>query len=120
MARPMPVLPEVGSTMVSPGSRTPRDSASTIMLSAGQSLTEPPGLARSSLAHRDAAPWPVKELSRTTGVRPMVSVMLSYFTGLSKRPGRAVARLLREAVGRAALYDVHRYGSMVQNHANRH
>jgi hypothetical protein len=37
-ARPMPVLPEVGSTMVMPGLSTPRCSASQIMLGADPAL----------------------------------------------------------------------------------
>ena len=49
MAMAMPVLPDVGSRMVLPGVRSPRSSAPAIMLSAGRSLTDPPGLHPSSL-----------------------------------------------------------------------
>ena len=47
MARPTPVLPEVGSMIVAPGARAPVDSAASIMASAMRSLIEPPGLLRS-------------------------------------------------------------------------
>ena len=52
MARPMPVLPEVGSIRIwsgSPGRSTPRRSASSISDSATRSFTEPPGFWPSSL-----------------------------------------------------------------------
>jgi hypothetical protein len=49
MARPMPVLPEVGSMMVPPGLSAPRASAASTMDSAMRSLIEPPGLLRSDL-----------------------------------------------------------------------
>ena len=43
-ARPTPVLPAVASTIVSPGRRTPRRSASSTIASAMRSFTLPPGL----------------------------------------------------------------------------
>jgi hypothetical protein len=49
MARPTPVLPEVGSMMVPPGFSRPDRSASSTIDSAILSLIEPPGLARSDL-----------------------------------------------------------------------
>src|SRR3989338_1571248 len=49
MARPMPVLPEVGSMMVPPGCKAPLRSASSTMARAMRSLMEPAGLARSAL-----------------------------------------------------------------------
>ena len=49
----MPVLPDVASISVSPGLMSPRFSASTIIDSAGRSLTEPAGLLPSSLAEHD-------------------------------------------------------------------
>ena len=45
----MPVLPEVGSTMVPPGLQRAGRSASSTIDSAMRSLIEPPGLARSDL-----------------------------------------------------------------------
>ncbi len=50
MASAMPVLPEVASTIVSPGLISPRASASRTIASASRSLTEPPGLKLSTLA----------------------------------------------------------------------
>ena len=49
MARPTPVLPEVGSMMVDPGLSNPATSAASNMDSAMRSLMEPPGLLRSLL-----------------------------------------------------------------------
>jgi len=49
IARPTPVLPEVGSMIVPPGLSAPLDSAASIMPSAMRSLIEPPGLLRSLL-----------------------------------------------------------------------
>ena len=46
----MPVLPEVGSRMVSPGLSSPRSSAASIMALAMRSFTEPVGFWPSSLA----------------------------------------------------------------------
>ena len=48
-ARPMPVLPEVGSMMVAPAEMTPRRSASSSISFATRSLTLPAGLKYSSL-----------------------------------------------------------------------
>ena len=48
LARPMPVLPEVGSMITAPGPSRPRASASSSMALATRSLTEPPGLKASS------------------------------------------------------------------------
>ena len=50
IARPMPVLPEVGSMMVIPSFRAPEPSASLIMNRAARSLMEPPGLSPSTFA----------------------------------------------------------------------
>lgn len=47
-ARPMPVLPEVGSMMVPPGRRLPASSARRIMLAATRSLALPAGFIPSS------------------------------------------------------------------------
>src|SRR4051812_39239649 len=75
MAREMPVLPLVGSRMVSPGRSRPDSSASRTMNSAGRSLMLPVGLRSSSLAHSrtDGAPSATVGESRgrpTSGVPP--------------------------------------------------
>ena len=51
MAKPMPVLPLVGSTIVPPGFRAPEPSASSTMASAMRSFIDPPGLLRSLFTH---------------------------------------------------------------------
>ena len=48
MAKPIPVLPDVGSTNFWPGSSTPRSSASAIRFAAIRSFTAPNGLYHSS------------------------------------------------------------------------
>jgi hypothetical protein len=50
IASPMPVLPEVPSTMVPPGFNSPDLSAASTIASPIRSLSEPPGLTVSSLA----------------------------------------------------------------------
>ena len=50
MASPTPVLPDVGSTIVPPGWRSPAGSAASTMASAGRSFTLPPALRNSHLA----------------------------------------------------------------------
>ena len=52
----MPVLPLVGSTMVSPGFKRPSASAASIMERQMRSLTEPPGLRCSHLPQMVAPP----------------------------------------------------------------
>src|SRR2546430_6036722 len=70
MARPTPVFPLVGSTIVPPLRRRPRRSASSIMSAPMRSFTEPPGFRCSSFAtivgRRPAAIRP----RRTSGVWP--------------------------------------------------
>ncbi len=51
MANPIPVFPEVPSTMVPPGFNRPDCSASSIILTAILSLMELPGLKNSTLAY---------------------------------------------------------------------
>jgi hypothetical protein len=46
----VPVLPEVGSTIVPPGRSLPSRSAASIIATATRSLIEPPGLNISTLA----------------------------------------------------------------------
>jgi hypothetical protein len=82
----MPVLPEVGSTIVPPGCRAPERSASSTIASAMRSLIEPPGLARSDLIQTCCASFATPAKSRPTrmcGVRPMVSRMLLAFMVVS-------------------------------------
>ena len=78
MARPMPVLPEVGSTSVlRPGAMRPDFSRLSIMLTPMRSLTLDIGLKNSSLAMSSALhPFSAaRRFSRTSGVWPIVSVM---------------------------------------------
>src|SRR3954464_6451668 len=94
-ARPMPVLPLVGSTIVPPGRSAPPASAASTMRTAIRSFTDPPGLRYSTLASTRGAPGPrsrVTELSRTSGVLPTRSTTDSaYCTGTlpGGRGGRA-------------------------------
>jgi len=73
MARPMPVLPDVGSTMVPPGFNSPDRSAASIMRTAIRSFTEPPGLKYSTFASTVAGRPSVTLRSRTSGVLPIRS-----------------------------------------------
>ena len=50
MARPTPVLPDVGSTIVPPGRNSPEASAASTMRRAIRSFTLPPGFMYSTLA----------------------------------------------------------------------
>ncbi len=75
MARPWPVLPDVGSMIVPPGLSSPARSAASIIGRPIRSLTDPPGLSISSLASsrgwRSAGPRSrVSRLIRTSGVSP--------------------------------------------------
>jgi hypothetical protein len=72
----MPVLPLVGSTIVSPGPRSPDSSAAATIARAGRSFAEPPGLNDSTFA---AIVVPSGESTATSG-EPTVSKMVS-FTG---------------------------------------
>ena len=66
--------------MVPPGRRAPEASASSIILRAMRSLTEPPGLTYSTLARTVAFVTPrVTELSLTSGVFPTRSAMCSAY-----------------------------------------
>ena len=77
MARPRPVLPEVGSTIVPPGSSNPAFSPASIMAVPMRSLTLAPGLKNSNLA-ATVAPSGQKRLSLTRGVFPNVARMFSW------------------------------------------
>src|SRR3954453_7738480 len=73
MASPVPVLPDVGSTIVPPGSRRPERSAASMRATATRSLIDPPGLSASTLATScGVSPAPRRE-RRTSGVLPMAS-----------------------------------------------
>src|ERR1700678_819341 len=77
-ARPMPVLPLVGSTTTPPGLSFPARSASSIIASAMRSLTDPAGLACSILAQtRPRGPGDSGARIATRGVSPMRSSALS-------------------------------------------
>ena len=89
-ASAMPVLPEVGSiTVVTPGRMAPRSSASRTIASPMRSLTDDIGLKDSSLS--TTSPWSPcwRRCSRTSGVWPMVSTMLSWMRDMRGpfRPG---------------------------------
>src|SRR5690349_7236566 len=74
----MPVLPEVGSTILPPGLSLPLFSASSTIASAIRSLIDAPGLTRSCLIQTSAPPSN-RRLTRTCGVLPIVSRMLAAF-----------------------------------------
>src|SRR5205814_31333 len=95
MARPMPVLPEVPSTIVPPGFRRPARSASSIILTAIRSLIELPGLNVSSFTSTVPLTTPfVIRLMRTIGVSPIASRIVSqiFFTRSSLYSSRETAR----------------------------
>jgi len=78
MARPIPVFPLVGSTIVPPGRRSPARSAASIIARPMRSFTEPPGFSISSFA-RTSGWWlsgprsRVTRVNRTSGVWPTSS-----------------------------------------------
>src|SRR5215471_13644784 len=115
----MPVLPDVGSTIVAPGLSRPFSSASSIMARAMRSLTLPPGLRDSTFASTSAEPSGTTRLSRTSGVLPMRSRALAAMplscgwfmtVPILDRVARyvAVAFLLREVGDGVALKNPHR------------
>ncbi len=71
------MLPDVGSTIVPPGSSRPASSAASTIFTAIRSFTEPPGLKYSTLASTVAAIPSVTCDSRTSGVSPMRSTTSS-------------------------------------------
>src|SRR2546430_1742680 len=92
MASAMPVLPEVESRIVLPGTSRPRARPSSIILTAGRSFTEPPGLNPSSFAH-----------IRTPAATPSRTWRISRSGVLPTRPAteRAASGPSVGAVGRA-------------------
>src|SRR5438067_7973358 len=77
MASPTPVLRLVGCPIVAPGLSAPRRSASSIMAAAVRSFTLAPGLRASILASTRAPAGSGNRRSRTSGVPPMSSRMVS-------------------------------------------
>src|SRR5438067_12766948 len=70
----MPVLPLVASMMVLPGLSVPLASPAWIMLSAGRSFTEPPGLNHSALAQNSMLEKLLPTRSRRrSGVFPILA-----------------------------------------------
>ena len=72
MARAMPVLPEVASTIVPPGFSWPDFSAASIIATPIRSLTEFAGFAPSSFATISAPLRSLALLRRTSGVPPTI------------------------------------------------
>jgi len=81
MARPTPVLPDVGSTIVPPGRNRPSRSAASIMVTAGRSLDDPPGLVVSSLRAIVQERSRASRGSLTIGVLPTRSSTDSAISG---------------------------------------
>jgi len=75
MPSEMPVLPEVGSRIVWPGSIAPFSSASSIRARATRSLTDPVGLWDSSLAQIRTPGLGENRLSSIRGVFPIAWTM---------------------------------------------
>ena len=92
IASPIPVLPDVPSTIVPPGFSSPARSASSIILTAMRSLIELPGLNVSSLATTVALTSPrVILLMRTIGVWPIASRIVALML-MAGRPVLSVTR----------------------------
>ena len=73
------MLPEVGSTIVPPGFRSPLASAAATIRNAMRSLTDPPGLKYSTFASTVAPGIPRDtDRSRTSGVFPTSPLSESY------------------------------------------
>ena len=83
------MLPDVASISVSPGRISPRFSASTIIESAGRSLTEPAGLLPSSFARTVFDVAPGIRVRRTSGVLPIVDSTVGSMPGREARRGIA-------------------------------
>src|SRR5580765_7604576 len=86
MARPTPVLPDVGSTIVPPGFSLPSRSAFSIIARPIRSLTEPPGLTYSNLARSLGSTSAPIESSRTIGVLPTSSRTEGYSRAIVEEP----------------------------------
>ena len=93
MASEMPVLPEVGSRMVSPGLSAPRSSASSMSDLAVRSLMEPVGLWLSILARMRTSGLGDSDDTSMSGVLPMEATMSSDTArGGASRPVRIMPR----------------------------
>src|SRR6266542_1952033 len=99
-ARPMPVLPAVGSMIVPPFFRRPSRSARAIMPMPMRSFTEPPGLRNSSFAKMSAWPGPPMLVNCSIGVLPTRSRMLR--TGFVSGRGKARGLYTRGGSGQRA------------------
>src|SRR5215208_5813227 len=97
IARPVPVLPEVGSMIVPPGFSRPSASAASTILIATRSLIEPPGLKYSTLATTCGFRPAAMRDSRTSGVSPTVSRIESLMSA-----GAAMRRTIRARSSRTA------------------
>ncbi|MDI2023538.1 hypothetical protein PJL18_04086 [Paenarthrobacter nicotinovorans] len=95
-ASPIPVLPDVLSTMVAPGLSSPERSAARTILSAVRSLMEPPGFSDSSLTWMTLPSPRLKFSSLTSGVFPTFS--RTEASRPSRPPGSACNPCLRVAV----------------------
>ena len=90
MARPTPVFPEVGSTIVPPGLSFPSCSARSIIGSPIRSLTEPPGFRCSSFASSAGSTSRPSLSSRTIGVEPRLAGLASGLLNTNQQIGGAV------------------------------
>src|SRR6266516_899408 len=109
IARPTPVLPEVGSTIVPPGLSFPSRSARSIIGSPIRSLTEPPGFRYSSFASRVGAMSLPSLSSRTIGVAPTRSSRVGYSRAIARSLDRDSRRLrLRDVFGSHAAQEEER------------
>src|SRR5689334_8534293 len=99
IARPTPVLPDVGSTIVPPGRRCPSRSAASIIARPIRSFTEPPGFRYSSFAR--IVPGTSREIRsrRTIGVPPTSSSTPGYTRGISQRLTASADRLTGRSGG---------------------
>src|ERR1051326_7856422 len=109
MASPSPVLPDVHSTIVPPCFRRPSFSAASTMARPMRSFTLPPGLKNSSLASTGQGRSFATRRSRTSGVRPTVSRMLSWYCTPSRTllTGSLLGWVSRAWSGRRAPRVVH-------------
>ena len=82
IARPTPVLPEVGSTIVPPGRSFPSSSAASIIARPMRSLFEPPGFMYSSFARSVAGTSSEIRGRRTMGVPPISSRTVGYLRAI--------------------------------------
>jgi hypothetical protein len=96
-ASDLPRLPEVDSTMVSPGRSLPLDSACSIMKCAALSLILRPGLAASTLTSTSAPLCTVKFCNRTIGVPPISPSTLSWIAMSPVLPNSSVHDGSRES-----------------------